>query len=336
MTETAAERLRTFIERDMRMSHIYQPVMLRVLLQGGGKASREEIAKAFLQEDRSQIKYYETIVARMPGRVLGRHGVVEREGPDYRLAPPYDDLTDAEREELVQLCDERLAGYLEKSGQAPWQHRSKAHGYVSGSLRYDLIRRASGRCQACGVTAEKRALEVDHIVPRNKGGSDEKSNLQVLCYLCNAQKRDRDDTDFASVLASYEERDHSCPFCDPSGARQVSSNALALVLRDAYPVTTGHTLVVPRRHVADFFDLHQPEHNAVMSLVEDQRLALLAEDATIKGFNVGINAGVAAGQTVMHVHVHLIPRRTGDTADPRGGVRGVIPGKQSYTAEPET
>ena len=97
-----------------------------------------------------------------------------------------------------------MATYLDERGQAPWQHRKKSLGYISGSLRYDIIQRASGCCEACGIGVKDRAVEIDHIVPRNKGGTDDRSNLQAFCYLFNAQKRDRDDTDYAAVKASYD------------------------------------------------------------------------------------------------------------------------------------
>ena len=90
------------------------------------------------------------------------------------------------------------------------------------------------------------------------------------------------------------------------------------------------TLIIPKRHVADYFDLYHPELNAIQSLLQDQRKQIMTADPTVSGFNVGINAGSEAGQTIFHVHVHLIPRRKGDVAEPRGGVRGVIPDKQKY------
>ena len=323
-------RLLDFISRDMRMSHVYQPVMLRVLLENEGQASRSTIAKAFLAEDRSQIEYYEAIVRNMPGRVLGRHGIVERVGLDYRLTDDFTDLSPDQRRRLIEACDDRLAAYLEKRGLAPWQHRKKATDYVPGSLRYDVIRRAKGRCEACGASVEDRALEVDHIVPRNKGGSNDPFNLQALCYLCNAQKRDRDQTNYAAVRASYEVRHEGCVFCEPPTDRLVATHELAYAVRDRYPVTEGHILVLPKRHVADYFDLHQPERNAIEELLHQCRQTLKTSDASINGFNIGANAGQSAGQTVFHVHVHLIPRRTGDVNNPRGGVRGVIPERQDY------
>ena len=88
--------------------------------------------------------------------------------------------------------------------------------------------------------------------------------------------------------------------------------------------------MIPKRHVADYFDLYQPERNAIDQMLQEQLTAILALDSTVTGFNVGINAGKSAGQTVFHVHVHLIPRRDGDVVDPKGGVRGVIPSKQKY------
>lgn len=322
--------LQDFIINRMRLSHIYQPVMLRTLLQNGGTASTRDIAKAFLSEDISQIEYYEEITKRMPGRVLASHGIVERDGNEFKLAGQYSSLTEEERADLISECDAALRAYLEKRGLAPWQHRKKSKGYIPGSLRYDIIQRAKGRCEACGISVKEAALEVDHIVPRNKGGTDDRTNLQALCYVCNAQKRDRDDTDFAAVQASYGDRSEGCPFCDREPMAGYPSHPLAAVLEDKYPVTQGHLLITPRRHVADYFELHHPERMAIDQLLHDAREQLMKADRSIEGFNVGINAGEAAGQTVRHVHVHLIPRRKGDMADPRGGVRGVIPEKQKY------
>ena len=122
----------------------------------------------------------------------------------------------------------------------------------------------------------------------------------------------------------------SCIFCELDAGRIIAENELCLAIRDGYPVTYHHTLVIPKRHVADYFDLHQPERNAIDQILHEQRTAILAMDSSVTGFNVGINAGKSAGQTVFHVHVHLIPRRDGDVVDPKGGVRGVIPSKQKY------
>jgi diadenosine tetraphosphate (Ap4A) HIT family hydrolase len=110
----------------------------------------------------------------------------------------------------------------------------------------------------------------------------------------------------------------------------IDSNELAIAFYDGYPVTKYHTLIIPKRHVADYFDLHQPEVNAIQKLLHRQKDRLMKLDKSITGFNIGINVGQDAGQSIFHVHIHLIPRRSGDMDDPKGGVRGVIPEKQKY------
>jgi ATP adenylyltransferase len=112
--------------------------------------------------------------------------------------------------------------------------------------------------------------------------------------------------------------------------RAILENDLAFVLLDGFPVTPGHSLIIPKREVADAFSLSVPESIAIADLVTKRREELLKEDPSISGFNVGANCGASAGQTIFHCHIHLIPRRAGDTPEPRGGVRGVIPEKQAY------
>ena len=142
-------------------------------------------------------------------------------------------------------------------------------------------------------------------------------------------KRDRDDTDFREVRASYDRREPGCPFCAMPEERVVAANELAYAVRDAYPVTDLHTLVIPKRRTPSYFGLGSAEAKACHLLLERAREEIRAEDSSVEGFNVGVNDG-AAGQTVAHAHVHLIPRRRGDVEDPRGGVRHLIPGKGYY------
>jgi ATP adenylyltransferase len=124
----------------------------------------------------------------------------------------------------------------------------------------------------------------------------------------------------------------NCPFCEivKEGSRVVSKDDSFFVIRDGYPVTEGHSLIIPNEHISDVFDLNGQELIELHWILTEQRLALAEEDETITGFNVGFNSGVDAGQTIDHAHVHLIPRRKGDMKDPTGGVRGVIPEKQKY------
>jgi diadenosine tetraphosphate (Ap4A) HIT family hydrolase len=120
-----------------------------------------------------------------------------------------------------------------------------------------------------------------------------------------------------------------CPFCNLPAERLVSDEGLALVIRDSYPISPGHTLVIPKRHVGSFFETTPEEREAILAALDHAKAALDAEFSP-KGYNIGINDGAAAGQTVMHLHVHLIPRYGGDQLDPRGGVRWIFPDKARY------
>ena len=118
-----------------------------------------------------------------------------------------------------------------------------------------------------------------------------------------------------------------CPFCQPT--ELLHENHLAYVIRDKFPVNPGHLLILPRRHVADWFETTPAERIALFELADTAK-AWLDHEFHPDGYNLGINVGEAAGQTIFHVHLHLIPRYRGDVPDPRGGVRGVIPSKQNY------
>ena len=122
-----------------------------------------------------------------------------------------------------------------------------------------------------------------------------------------------------------------CIFCNKTDCKVILSTKHFFIIRDtAYPVTKHHTLIITNRHVDDFFDLTNDEMNDLDKVLKEQKKDLKKLDKEISAFNVGVNVGKDAGQSIMHCHIHLIPRRKGDVADPRGGVRGVIPEKQKY------
>jgi ATP adenylyltransferase len=125
--------------------------------------------------------------------------------------------------------------------------------------------------------------------------------------------------------------DGSCPFCDEMVfVRATATLRTVYAVRDRYPVVDGHSLIIPFRHTPDFFTMTTDERSDAFELAERLRENMKNDDPSILGFNLGMNCGPAAGQTVMHAHIHLIPRRAGDVVDPRGGVRGVIPEKMKY------
>lgn len=303
--------------------------MIKKILDNGGQATDNDIANALLQYDPSQIEYYQSITNNMVGKVLRKHKIVEKEKKLYKLVD-FDKLTQLQIEELKNICNNKVDAYIKKRGDAIWNHRTTNRVPVSGSIRYEVLKRASFRCELCGISAIEKALEVDHITPKNLGGEDSINNYQALCYSCNASKKDKDDTDFRGQHEKFSYRDAECLFCKMDKKRIIAESNLAYAIQDKYPVSTGHTLIIPKRHFPEYFEITQPELNAVNTLLSQIKQTLQSSDKTISAFNIGINSGSDAGQTIFHTHIHLIPRRKNDVTQPIGGVRNIIPGKGKY------
>ncbi|WP_255001860.1 HNH endonuclease, partial [Cyanobium sp. Alchichica 3B3-8F6] len=157
-------RLRTYIAERMRMSHIYQPLMLMELLGRGSPAPAEDIARRILGEDVTQIDYYTERVKRMVGKVLTGNGITAYGNGAYSLIGA-DELSDAERDQLLDLCRQRLDAFREQRGEEVFAHRSRNRTPTNGSIKYRVLTRAKGRCECCGAHEHQRALEVDHIIP---------------------------------------------------------------------------------------------------------------------------------------------------------------------------
>jgi ATP adenylyltransferase len=327
------EELKAYLasKNGLRMSHIYKPAMLLRVLRQGGEATKEDISKEFVLRDQSQIDFYRRkTVKQMPGDRLYKVGLLnyDKKTETYSLSGAMAQLSDKEQEEVELILEQRIADYLVMRNPFGDSNLDA----VPGSIRFRVLEKAKKRCELCGASSNTTQIDVDHIVPRSKGGSNDISNLQALCRTCNAQKGNKADTDYRGIAGSYANRETGCIFCEHDRP-VIAENELAYAIRDGFPVTELHTLVIPKRHVADYFDLHQPELNAINQLLQELKSDIVREDPEVTGFNIGINAGESAGQTVMHCHVHLIPRRKGDVEEPRGGVRGVIPSRQSYSTE---
>ena len=121
-----------------------------------------------------------------------------------------------------------------------------------------------------------------------------------------------------------------CLFCNSKVSGVAHENDLAYASYDTYPVSDQHCLIIPKRHVDDYFELSNDEVIACNDLIKIVKKEILDKDQNVKAFNIGTNAGKIAGQSIMHCHIHLIPRREGDVVNPQGGVRSVIPKKQHY------
>lgn len=252
------EELRGFLLNKMRLSHIYQPLLVKTLVEAGGIATTRQLARAFLAQDEKQLEYYEERLIQMPIPVLSKHGVISRDGDLVSLNT--ENLNLKQQSEIKKICEEKIQDFIASRGLDTWKR---------------------GDC---------------------------------------AQEK---------IDTSYRQKD--CIFCNAAEEREIlAENEHSLAFMDAFPVTEGHTLIIPKRHVADYFELSEPEVAAINNLLHLRRRELLSKDTLIKGFNVGVNIGHVAGQSIMHCHVHLIPRREGDNPAPKGGVRGVIPARQSY------
>ena len=186
-----------FLENRMRMSHIYQPLLIKSLVEAGGSATIRQIAHAFLSQDESQLIYYEKRIKEMPLRVLRNHGIVSNDGELVLLNTKK--LTFQQKAKIKMICDQKLQEFLVKKGLGAWDYRLLETDPVSDVLRYRVLMESGGRCALCGATKNERPLDVDHILPRSKGGKNVYENLQVLCSKCNRSKGNKDETDFGIV-----------------------------------------------------------------------------------------------------------------------------------------
>jgi ATP adenylyltransferase len=317
--------LAEFIERRMTMSHVYQPLVVRELIEAGGTATLRQLALALVREDEPTVQQAEDRLRNFPVKTLRKHEVIEYDAKRRVLSLQIQPLTFEQRAHLRMLCEQRLQQYRQQRGLSIWGDLPATP--AGRTLRYDVLAESGGRCALCGATAKDRQLDVDHIIPMSKGGKTEKSNLQVLCSACNRAKRNRDDRDFRSDPIEKQE---GCAFCEMPEHRVIRQQGTVFAVRDAHPVSPLHTLVIARRHCEDFLNMTEQERADAHDLARVLAKEIQAEDLKVSGYNIGANCGATAGQTVMHAHLHLIPRRKGDVNDPRGGVRGAIPSKMAY------
>ncbi len=321
------DSLLEFIGKQMSMSHIYQPLLIKSLVEAGGSATLRQLAQAFLLQDESQLIYYENKIKQMPLRVLLKHNVIKRDGEFISLNTK--NLTYQQKAQIKMICGKRLQEYIQKKGLGIWDYRILDTEPVSGSLRSIVFNESGGRCAKCGITKRDRPLDVDHIKPRSKKGKTVYENLQILCSKCNREKGNKEEIDYRKDLPS--DSDPSCLFCSADiRDRKIEEYESVFAVKDNFPVSQGHLLVIPFRHSPDFFSMTSREKMEAADLIRILQKKISQDDPSVTGFNLGVNCGISAGQTIMHAHIHLIPRRDGDTPDPRGGVRGVIPEKMAY------
>ena len=192
-----------FIENKMRMSHIYQPLLIRLLVESGGSSTIRDLALRFVTFDEAELKAMEGILKKMPVPVLKRRGFVDKQGDLVSLLVKVKDLKD--KATILRACENRLSDYLEKKGENVWSYKWISNP-VRNSIRYKVLADGGNRCALCGISANERPSDVDHIIPSSMGGSSSYENLQVLCSKCNRAKGNTDNKDFREV-ATPEQRE---------------------------------------------------------------------------------------------------------------------------------
>ena len=265
---TVAE-LVDFIENKMRMSHIYQPLLIQSLVESGGQATLRELAVKFLTEEEAEIREMMKTIKKMPVHVLSAKNksrktpfVEERDGVVRLLVQPADLK---ERAEILGACAQRLHDYVAKRGEGIWDHKW-LDSPAGGSMRFKVLEAGGRRCALCGITSEDRALDVDHIVPHSKGGPSTFENLQILCSKCNRAKGNRSQTDFRAAEPPAPGL-ADCTLCKlPPLTDFPSENDLARAVWS----TTGSSKVIhilPKRHVTRYLALTSHEVLAMHDLL---------------------------------------------------------------------
>ncbi|MCY4490339.1 MAG: HNH endonuclease, partial [Thaumarchaeota archaeon] len=276
------ETLEYFIKYKMSMTHIYQPVMIKKLLESNNQATAEEIAKEFIDRDKSLLKYYKERVKVWPKKTLVKHNIVEYNKGTFMLL--LDGITPKQRTRLIELCENKTNEYVDKYENRLGIKNNRSS--VSGNIRYDIIAKFKGVCAACGINSQKRPMDVDHIIPVNMDGNNDISNLQLLCHRCNREKRDRDNTDFVKWHKRLKHRDAKCSLCKMN---PIKTNAMASAVRMKSSESKLHSVIFPRRHVSTFFDLIPAEKNHCMSLVEEVKMDIMERDRDIGSFSVNFD-----------------------------------------------
>ena len=197
------EQLRDFLVSRIKMSHVYQPLLIQTLVDSGNQTTIRQVAMAFAGIDEAQILLYEDRVKKMPLPVLKKHQIKSSDGELISLNTGR--LTYEERAEIKAICEQKISEFIQSRGLNTYGLSILDFNNVPEAIRYDVLVRDGRKCLLCGRTPKDGIrLEVDHILPRSKGGSNSMDNLQTLCAPCNRGKSSRDDTDFREPV--HDER----------------------------------------------------------------------------------------------------------------------------------
>lgn len=281
-----------FVKHTMEMTSVYQPIMIRTLVESGGEASDLDIARAFLGEDKKQLEYYARIAKRWPRRVLVKHGVVayRKGGRGKRgvFALRLEEATDGQRRRIAELCNLRLEEYIDKNvADMPSFNRFGRDPPVPDAVRDAVLARTGCMCAACGTRLDGAATWIDYIIPPGIGGdADDPSNLMALCAVCGLAKRDRNALEFLLVRNRIKFRS-GCYLCEKRESADLR-NDLAVAVPAARPAAGHRWIVAPKRHVSRFEEMIPAERHLCMDLIEPTKKRMRGAGCGMRGFSVSM------------------------------------------------
>jgi ATP adenylyltransferase len=289
-----------FIKNDMKMSHVYQPLLIQSLAESGGQATLRDLAVKFLSIDEAEILGMRKTIRDMPVDVLKRHKVVTRDGELVRLVAPVKDLR--ERAAIMGACSEVLYDFIQKRGRGIWDYKWMGKK-TSSSMRIRVLEDGGRRCALCGATQQDRPLEIDHIVPKSWGGEDVFDNFQILCKKCNQGKSNHNDHDYRLAESSVSYGD--CTICSTPSVEEFSTVLpLARLIWTSSESQVSGAAVIPIRHVASYGQLTANELKDIHTLTKRTLGHMQGQDST-HSFSLNFSS-VAKANITSDAHIGMV------------------------------
>lgn len=303
------DEMADFVRHTMKMTSVYQPIVIRTLIESGGEATDEDVARAFLGEDKRQLEYYVRIAKRWPRNVLEGHGVVGyrkgARGESGTFTLRLEGATDAQRRRIAELCNLRLEEYIDKeTAGMPLFGGTGQRPAASDAARDAALARSGGMCAACSTPLHKTSTRFDYIVPPGiGGGADDPSNLQALCAVCSVSRKDRNALEFLLVRNRLMFR-KGCYLC---GVRESADlgNELAVAVPASRATYGDHWIVAPKSHVPRFEDMLPAERHFCMDLIEPAKVRMRQAGYMGRGFSVSMRDAAAGGRG--HFGIDVVP-----------------------------
>ena len=295
------EAMVEFLRHTMKMTAVYQPILIRTLVESGGEATDRDVARAFLGEDKRQLDYYVRIAKRWPRQVLEDHGVVTyRKGAKGRpgvFALCLEGATEEQRRRIAEICNLRLEEYIDRATDG--MRRPGWIGVPPDASPADVdaaLERSGGMCAECSTPLRREATRIDHIIPPGMGGAaaGDPSNLRALCAVCAVARMGRNALEFLLVRDRLKSR-KGCYLCGKRESADLG-NELAVAVPAARPAAECHWIVAPKSHVARFEDMLPAERHFCMDLIEPAKARMRGSGCGGREFSVSMRDAASGGR----------------------------------------